>query len=214
MEPNETVKTEDIKFDENGLIPAIVQDARTKRVLTLAYMNRESLEKTLETGETVFWSRSRQELWHKGDTSGNYQHVVSIIADCDRDALTVLVDPDGPACHLGTESCFEYPLTGEPDGGDRAFSLETLYELLEGRKREMPEGSYTSYLFDKGIDKMLKKLGEEGTEIIIAAKNPNPNEIVYEISDYLYHLMVVMAEKGITWEDVTQELARRQKKEN
>ncbi len=209
MEPNETVKTEDIKFDENGLIPAIVQDARTKRVLTLAYMNRESLEKTLETGETVFWSRSRQELWHKGDTSGNYQHVVSIIADCDRDALTVLVDPDGPACHLGTESCFEYPLTGEPDGGDRAFSLETLYELLEGRKREMPEGSYTSYLFDKGIDKILKKVGEESTEVIIAAKDDDKGESIYEIADLAYHVLVMMVQLGIRVEDVRKELASR-----
>jgi phosphoribosyl-ATP pyrophosphohydrolase/phosphoribosyl-AMP cyclohydrolase len=209
MEPNETVKTEDIKFDENGLIPAIVQDVRTKRVLTLAYMNRESLEKTLETGETVFWSRSRQELWHKGDTSGNYQHVVSIIADCDRDALTVLVDPDGPACHLGTESCFEYPLAGAPDSGGAAFSLETLYELLEGRKREMPEGSYTSYLFDKGIDKILKKVGEESTEVIIAAKDDDKGESIYEIADLAYHVLVMMVELGIRVEDVRSELARR-----
>ena len=209
MEPNQNVTIEDIKFDENGLIPAIVQDARTKRVLTLAYMNRESLEKTLETGETVFWSRSRGELWHKGDTSGNYQHVVSIIADCDWDALTVLVDPDGPACHLGTESCFEYPLTGETDGGDGAFSLETLEELLEGRKKEMPEGSYTSYLFEKGIDKILKKVGEESTEVIIAAKDNDRGESIYEIADLAYHVLVMMVQMGIRVEDVRRELAGR-----
>ena len=171
------VTVDDLKFDERGLIPAVVQDNTTKRVLTLAYMNRESLAKTLETGETVFWSRSRQELWHKGETSGAYQHVVSILADCDRDALTILVDKDGPACHLGTDSCFEYPLVGAPDRGT-GFALENLYALLEDRKATMPEGSYTSYLFEKGIDKILKKVGEENTEVIVAAKGDDKKETV------------------------------------
>ena len=163
------INIDELKFDDRGLIPAVVQDAVTKRVLTLAYMNRESLEITLKEGKTCFWSRSRQELWRKGETSGNYQHVKSIIADCDRDALTVLVDKDGPACHLGTDSCFEYPLAGEVDPGcgeepgKDDFSVYSLYKMLEGRKAEMPEGSYTSYLFEKGLDKILKKVGEEST---------------------------------------------------
>lgn len=207
-----TVRPDELKFDENGLIPAIVQDASSKRVLTLAYMNRESLGKTLETRETVFWSRSRQELWHKGETSGNYQHVVSIIADCDRDALTVLVDKDGPACHLGTDSCFEYPLIGAVDPGVdpvKTFSLESLYALLEERKIERPEGSYTSYLFDKGIDKILKKVGEESTEVIIASKADDHDETVYEIADLAYHVLVMMVNMGISVDEVRSELASR-----
>ena len=197
----------DLKFDVNGLIPAIVQDHYTKEVLTLAYMNAESLAITIDEGRTCFFSRSRQELWRKGETSGNVQHVVSITADCDKDALVVEVIKDGPACHLGTDSCFSNPVfhsdLPEP------FTLEGLMKLLEGRKTEKKEGSYTTYLFEKGIDKILKKVGEEATEIVIAAKNPNPEEIKYEISDFLYHVMVLMAEKGVTWDEITRELARR-----
>ncbi len=208
------VKIDDLKFDEKGLIPAIVQDAATRRVLTLAYMNRESLRRTLECGQTVFWSRSRQEYWHKGETSGNFQHVVKIIADCDRDALTVLVRPEGPACHLGTESCFEYPLTDveseEKILEDRQkITLQSLYELLEERKMTRPEGSYTSYLFDEGLDKILKKVGEEATEVIIAAKSGDRGETVYETADLAYHVMVLLAEMGISLTDVEQEMARR-----
>ena len=212
----ERVNIDDIRFDENGLIPAIVQDHETVRVLTLAYMNKESLKKTIETGETVFWSRSRQELWHKGETSGNFQHVVSVTADCDRDALVVSVIKDGPACHLGTESCFEYPVEGswEPDMGfgsadDAGFKLEDLYALLVDRKEKMPEGSYTSYLFEKGIDKILKKVGEESTEVIIASKAGDKPETVYEIADLAYHVLVMMVEMGITVEEVRDELASR-----
>ena len=172
---------EELKFDEKGLIPAIVVDAVSKRVLTLAYMNRESLQISMEKGLTCFWSRSRQELWLKGETSGNYQHIVSITADCDRDALVVLVEKDGPACHLGTESCFEYPLWQSEELG--AFSLEGLMDLLKGRKEEKPEGSYTTYLFEKGIDKILKKVGEESTEVIVAAKGNDKKETIYEIAD-------------------------------
>ena len=201
------IDVNELKFDEKGLIPAIVVDAVSKRVLTLAYMNRESLQISMEKGLTCFWSRSRQELWLKGDTSGNYQHIVSITADCDRDALVVLVEKDGPACHLGTDSCFEYPLWHSEELQE--FSLEGLMELLKGRKELKPEGSYTTYLFEKGIDKILKKVGEEATEIVIAAKNPDAEELKYEICDFLYHVMVLMAEKGVTWEDVTQELANR-----
>ncbi|MBQ1407994.1 MAG: bifunctional phosphoribosyl-AMP cyclohydrolase/phosphoribosyl-ATP diphosphatase HisIE [Eubacterium sp.] len=212
----ERVNIDDIRFDENGLIPAIVQDHETGRVLTLAYMNKESLKKTIETGETVFWSRSRQELWHKGETSGNFQHVVSVTADCDRDALVVSVIKDGPACHLGTESCFEYPVEGswEPDMGfggadDAGFKLEDLYALLVDRKEKMPEGSYTSYLFEKGIDKILKKVGEESTEVIIASKAGDKPETVYEIADLAYHVLVMMVEMGISVEEVRDELASR-----
>lgn len=196
-----------IKFDERGLIPAIVVDAVTKRVLTLAYMNEESLRISMEKELTCFWSRSRQELWLKGETSGNYQHIVSITADCDRDALVVMVEPDGPACHLGTESCFEYPVF-HSDARDE-FSLRGLYELLSGRKEQMPEGSYTTYLFEKGLDKILKKVGEECTEVIIAAKAEDKRETVYEIADLAYHVMVLMAQSGITPEDIHRELASR-----
>ncbi len=196
-----------LKFDEKGLIPAIVVDAETKRVLTLAYMNRESLEISMEKKLTCFWSRSRQELWLKGETSGNYQHIVSITADCDRDALVVLVKPDGPACHLGTESCFENPVFENDEIG--YFTLERLMKLIEGRKTEKKEGSYTTYLFEKGIDKMLKKIGEESTEVIIASKAGDKKETIYEIVDLTYHVMVMMIEMGISLEDVRNELASR-----
>ncbi|MBR4473102.1 MAG: bifunctional phosphoribosyl-AMP cyclohydrolase/phosphoribosyl-ATP diphosphatase HisIE [Oscillospiraceae bacterium] len=199
------ISTDDLKFDEKGLIPAIVQDADTGRVLTLAYMNRESLGISLERKLTCFWSRSRQELWLKGETSGNYQHIVSITADCDRDALLVRVHPDGPACHLGTESCFENPLVN----GEEAFSLDGLYELLLDRKEQLPEGSYTSYLFQKGIDKILKKVGEECTEVIVAGKGGERAETVYEIADLAYHVMVLMVEMGIRPEEVRRELQSR-----
>ncbi len=198
---------EKLKFDENGLIPAIVVDEVSKRVLTLAYMNRESLEISMEKGLTCFWSRSRQELWLKGETSGNYQHIVSITADCDRDALVVTVRPDGPACHLGTESCFEYPVWESEETHD--FSLQMLMKLIEGRKTNKKEGSYTSYLFDKGLDKILKKVGEESTEVIIAAKAEDKDETIYEISDLVYHVMVLMIEAGISIEDIHNELASR-----
>ena len=197
----------ELKFDDRGLIPAIVVDSVTKRVLTLAYMNEESLRISMEKELTCFWSRSRQELWLKGETSGNYQHIVSISADCDRDALVVMVEPDGPACHLGAESCFEYPLW-QSDTREE-FSLRALYHLLEGRKADMPEGSYTTYLFEKGLDKILKKVGEESTEVIIAAKDKDKRETVYEIADLAYHVMVLMVEAGITPEDIHRELASR-----
>ena len=201
------VKIEELKFDEKGLIPAVVVDAVSKRVLTLAYMNRESLQISMEKELTCFWSRSRRELWLKGETSGNYQHIVSITADCDRDALVVMVEPDGPACHLGTASCFEYPVYQSDDRQE--FSLEGLMELLKGRKEEKPEGSYTTYLFEKGLDKILKKVGEESTEVIIAAKAEDKKETVYEIADLAYHVMVLMTEAGISLEEIHRELASR-----
>ena len=196
-----------LKFDEKGLIPAVVVDAISKKVLTVAYMNRESLALSMEKGLTCFWSRSRQELWLKGETSGNYQHIVSITADCDGDALVVAVEKDGPACHTGTDSCFTRPVWQSDTLHE--FSVEGLYELLEGRKRERPEGSYTTYLFDKGIDKILKKVGEECTEVIIAGKADDKKETVYELADLAYHAMVLMVEMGITVEDVHRELASR-----
>ena len=197
----------DLKFDERGLIPAIVVDADTKKVLTLAYMNEESLKITMERELTCFWSRSRQELWLKGETSGNYQHVVSITADCDRDALVVEVNKDGPACHLGNESCFEDKLfESEANSG---FDLDALMRLIEGRKTNPQEGSYTTYLFNKGIDKMLKKVGEEATEVIIAAKDNDKAETVYEIADLCYHVMVMMVEMGISCDDILAELKSR-----
>ena len=201
------IDVNELKFDKDGLIPAIVVDWITKRVLTLAYMNRESLEITMQKGLTCFWSRSRKQLWLKGETSGNYQHVVSITADCDKDALVVLVKPDGPACHLGTESCFEYPVW-ESDALHE-FSLEGLMKLIEGRKTEKKEGSYTTYLFEKGLDKILKKVGEESTEVIIAAKAEDKKDTIYEIADLAYHVMVLMTQAGITLEDIHQELASR-----
>ena len=198
---------DELKFDEKGLIPAIVVDAVTKRVLTLAYMNRESLQITLEKGLTCFYSRSRQKLWLKGETSGNYQHVVSITADCDKDALQVMVEPDGPACHLGTTSCFENPVYVNEENPE--FSLEMLMKMLEGRKKEKKEGSYTTYLFEKGIDKILKKVGEECTEVIIAGKADDKKETIYEIADLAYHVMVLMLQMGISLEDIHRELASR-----
>ena len=201
------IDIDELKFDEKGLIPAIVVDAVSKRVLTLAYMNRESLQISMEKGLACFWSRSRQELWLKGETSGNYQHIVSITADCDRDALVVMVEKDGPACHLGTDSCFEYPLWQSEELHE--FSIDGLMELLKGRKELKPEGSYTTYLFEKGIDKILKKVGEESTEVIVAAKGGDKKETIYEIADLAYHVMVLMTEMGISTEDVQKELASR-----
>lgn len=201
------VKTEELKFDEKGLIPAVVVDAITKKVLTVAYMNKESLEISMEKELTCFFSRSRNELWLKGETSGNYQHIVSITADCDRDALVVEVIPDGPACHLGTESCFEYPVFESEE--NKPFSYEYLFNLIEGRKTEKKEGSYTTYLFEKGLDKILKKVGEECTEVIIAAKDKDKKETIYEISDLVYHVLVLMIEAGISLEDIRKELASR-----
>ncbi len=197
---------EKLKFDDKGLIPAIVVDDDTGKLLTLAYMNRESLEISLEKGLTCFWSRSRQELWLKGETSGNYQHIVSITADCDYDALEVRVKKDGPACHLGDDSCFHNLLSGRRE---EKFSLEGLYQLLLGRKRDLPEGSYTTYLFQKGLDKILKKVGEESTEVIIAGKADDKAETIYEIADLSYHVLVLMVQMGITVEDIRQELASR-----
>ena len=196
-----------LKFDDKGLIPAIVVDSITKKVITLAYMNRESLEISLKKGLTCFYSRSRQELWLKGETSGNYQHIVSITADCDMDALTVVVEKDGPACHKGTDSCFTEPVYQSESLSE--FSLESLYDLLKGRKETLPEGSYTTYLFQKGIDKILKKVGEECTEVIIAAKADDKAETIYEIADLAYHVMVLMNEMGISLEEVHRELASR-----
>ncbi len=197
----------ELKFDENGLIPAIVVDSVSKKVLTLAYMNKESLKISMEKGLTCFWSRSRKELWLKGETSKNYQHIVSITADCDKDALTVVVEPDGPACHKGTFSCFENPVWKSEKLTD--FSLQQLMDMLAGRKKDMPEGSYTTYLFQKGLDKILKKVGEESTEVIIAAKAKDKKETIYEIADLAYHVMVLMTEAGISLEEVHKELASR-----
>ncbi len=201
------IDIENLKFDEKGLIPAVVVDAVSKKVLTVAYMNKESLEISIKEGKTCFWSRSRQELWRKGETSGNFQHIVNIQADCDRDALTVYVIKDGPACHLGTDSCFNDDVYVSDTLS--AFSLESLMEMLVGRKTEMKEGSYTSYLFQKGIDKILKKVGEECTEVIIAAKADDKKETIYEIADLTYHVMVMMIEMGISIDDVMNELASR-----
>ena len=201
------INIDELKFDDKGLIPAIVVDSISKKVLTLAYMNRESLKITMEKGMTCFYSRSRQELWLKGETSGNYQHVVSIIADCDKDALVVVVEKDGPACHLGTDSCFNNTIYESDELSE--FSIGNLYDMLKGRKEKMPAGSYTTYLFEKGIDKILKKVGEESTEVIIGAKSNDKAETVYEIADLAYHVMVLMVEMGITVEDVHRELASR-----
>lgn len=198
---------DELKFDAQGLIPAVVVDSITKDVLTVAYMNKESLKISMEKGLTCFYSRSRGELWLKGETSGNYQHIVSITADCDNDALTVVVEKDGPACHTGSDSCFTKPVYQSAELSQ--FSLEGLYNLLLDRKARMPEGSYTTYLFEKGIDKILKKVGEECTEVIIAGKADDKKETVYEIADLAYHVMVLMTEMGITVEDVHRELASR-----
>lgn len=196
-----------LKFDEKGLIPAIVVDTNTKQVLTLAYMNQESLDISMREGCTCFWSRSRQELWRKGETSGNRQHIVSITADCDQDALVIEVQKDGPACHTGAESCFHNPVFDGP--APAGFTYEGLMQLLQGRKADLPEGSYTTYLFKKGLDKILKKVGEETTEVIIAAKDHDRANTIYEIGDLAYHVMVLMAEAGISLADLRQELASR-----
>jgi phosphoribosyl-ATP pyrophosphohydrolase/phosphoribosyl-AMP cyclohydrolase len=214
------VLIDEINFDERGLIPVIVQDSNTRQVLTLAYMNAESLKRTLETSETWFWSRSRSSLWHKGETSGHTQRVVDILVDCDNDSLTILVKPNGPACHTGEQSCFHNALQEaddsperiaheEPDLGD---VLNDLYALVESRKRDRPEGSYTTYLFDQGLDKILKKVGEESSETIIAAKNQDSEALAREASDLLYHLIVLMVERGLTLEEIRDELVSRGKK--
>ncbi|MBR1969875.1 MAG: bifunctional phosphoribosyl-AMP cyclohydrolase/phosphoribosyl-ATP diphosphatase HisIE [Clostridia bacterium] len=197
----------ELKFDEKGLIPAIVVDADTKKVLTLAYMNKESLEISLEKELTCFFSRSRNELWLKGETSGNFQHIVNITADCDKDALVIEVKKDGPACHTGSDSCF-FERVFESDSLN-PFSLDSLMEMLKGRKINKKEGSYTTYLFEKGLDKILKKVGEESTEVIIAAKDDDKKETIYEIADLMYHVMVLMVEMGISVDDVKRELASR-----
>ncbi|MBO5416429.1 MAG: bifunctional phosphoribosyl-AMP cyclohydrolase/phosphoribosyl-ATP diphosphatase HisIE [Clostridia bacterium] len=201
------INIDELKFDEKGLIPAVVVDVDSRKVLTVAYMNRESLEISIKEEMTCFWSRSRQELWRKGETSGNRQHIVNIMTDCDRDALTVLVRKDGPACHTGADSCFNDYVFQSDTISD--FSLDALMTLIEGRKTEKKEGSYTTYLFEKGIDKILKKVGEECTEVIIAGKADDKAETVYEISDLVYHVMVLMIEMGISLDDIKRELASR-----
>lgn len=201
------INIDKLKFDEKGLIPAVVVDNNSKKVLTVAYMNKESLKISMEKGLTCFYSRSRNELWLKGETSGNYQHIVSITADCDNDALLVVVEKDGPACHMGTDSCFNNSVYKSDELNE--FSMDGLYRLLQDRKEQMPEGSYTTYLFQKGIDKILKKIGEESTEVIIAGKADDKNETVYEIADLAYHIMVMMVEMGISLDDVRKELASR-----
>ena len=201
------INIDELKFDEKGLIPAVVVDDDSKKVLTVAYMNRESLEISMKEGRTCFWSRSRQELWRKGETSGNVQHIVKIQTDCDKDALTVYVKKEGPACHLGTDSCFNDDVYVSDTL--HSFSLEGLMDMLVGRKVEKKEGSYTTYLFEKGIDKILKKVGEECTEVIIAAKADDKKETIYEVADLTYHVMVMMIEMGITLDDIHKELASR-----
>ncbi len=201
------LNVENLKFDDRGLIPAIVVDTETKQVLTLAYMNAESLRISMDEGRTCFFSRSRQELWRKGETSGNVQHIVSITADCDADALVVEVRKDGPACHTGAESCFFRPVY---DGAaQKGFQYEDLFEMLRGRKDAPKEGSYTSYLFDKGRDKILKKVGEEATEVIIAAKDDDRANTIYELGDLMYHAMVLMLDMGITMDEIKAEMASR-----
>ena len=201
------INIDELRFDEKGLIPAIIVDSITKKVLTLAYMSKESLAISMEKELTCFFSRSRNELWLKGETSGNYQHIVSITADCDKDALVVVVEPDGPACHLGTTSCFENPVFQSDERHE--FSYQGLMELIEGRKTDKKEGSYTTYLFEKGLDKILKKVGEECTEVIIAAKDDDRKETIYEVADLAYHVMVMMIQMGISLEDIHKELASR-----
>ena len=199
------INLDEVRFDERGLIPAIVQNAKTLEVLTLAYMNQDSLARTIETGQTWFWSRSRNELWHKGETSGNTQQVVSLALDCDRDAIVVLVDPAGPACHTGATSCFGVAA----DSIDLGHVLDGLYQLIESRERERPSGSYTTYLFNEGIDKILKKVGEESAETIIAAKNEERERLTSEVSDLLYHLVVLLVARGVSLEQIAKELEQR-----
>ena len=200
-----SINLDEVKFDERGLVPAIVQNAKTREVLTLAYMNQESLARTIETGQTWFWSRSRNELWHKGETSGNTQQVVSLALDCDRDAIVVLVDPAGPACHTGARSCFDVA----EDSLYLGRVLDALYQLIESRERERPSGSYTTYLFNEGIDKILKKVGEESAETIIAAKNEERERLASEVSDLLYHLVVLLVARGVSLEEIAKELKQR-----
>lgn len=195
-----------VKFDERGLVPAIVQDARTREVLTLAYMNRQSLARTIESGQTWFWARSRNELWHKGETSGNTQDVVGLAHDCDNDAIVVLVNPAGPACHTGARSCFDL------ENADSGAIFNELYALIQDRERERPEGSYTTYLFEKGLDKILKKVGEESAETIIAAKNDDRKLFAGEVADLMYHLLVLLVARGVSLDDVREELAQRRKR--
>jgi len=214
------LRTDEIKFDERGLVPAVVQDAGTREVLTLAYMNAESLQRTIETRETWFWSRSRSSLWHKGETSGHTQQVTDILVDCDRDSLTVLVSPHGPACHTGERSCFHQRLQEVEDVSAQPAEtrtqlgavLDDLYALIVRRKRDRPEGSYTTYLFGQGLDKILKKVGEEASETIIAAKNDDGEALVKETADLFYHLTVLMVERGLTLEQIGAELGSRGKK--
>src|SRR2546421_6291806 len=212
------IPIDEIKFDERGLVPAIVQDVNTHEVLTLAYMNAESLKRTIETKETWFWSRSRSSLWHKGEKSGHSQRVTEILVDCDHDALTVFVNPNAPACHTGAQSCFhnEFEETGGPEEiadrvSDLGAVLNDLYALIETRKCNRPVGSYTTYLFDQGLDKILKKVGEESSETIIAAKNPDASVLSAEVSDLLYHLLVLLVERSVTLDHVRDELVRRRK---
>ena len=201
------INLDELKFDDRGLIPAVVTDYYTKKVLTVAYMNRESLEICIKEGKTCFYSRSRQKLWRKGETSGNFQHIVYIKTDCDRDALTVEVVKDGPACHLGTDSCFnDYVYASE---SLPQFSVDGLYSLLEGRKKDKPQGSYTTYLFEQGIDKILKKVGEECTEVVVAGKGGDKAETTFEIADLMYHVMVLMVQIGIEPKDIIDEMAKR-----
>lgn len=214
---------EELKYDEHGLIPVVVQDAGTREVLTVAYMNAESLRRTLAEGETWFWSRSRAALWHKGETSGHTQRVVALALDCDRDALVAFVEPSGPACHTGARSCFQHEVEGARGGGEEGdglaasrepcalgATLAALYALIEGRSRERPAGSYTTYLFEQGLDKILKKVGEESAETIIAAKNGDAHALIAEVSDLFYHLLVMLVERGVSLEDVERELAGRE----
>ncbi len=200
-----TMDPQKVSFDEHGLVPVIVQDAHTREVLTLAYMNQESLARTLETGQTWFWSRSRNELWHKGATSGNTQDVVTLATDCDNDAIVVLVEPAGPACHTGARSCFDLQLPEQPPGD----LLHELYEVIKSRKQERPAGSYTAYLFDNGLDKILKKVGEEAAETIIAAKNEDRQQLIAETADLLYHLLVMLVQREVNLDEVRGELAQR-----
>lgn len=204
------IEIESLTFDEKGLIPAVVQDARTKEVLTVAYMNLESLQKTIETGETWFYSRSRKELWHKGETSGNTQKVVSITTDCDQDALVVEVLPAGPACHNGTTSCFTETIV-EKDPVGSVGIISELVELIKKREAEMPEGAYTTYLFTEGIDKICKKVGEEATEVVIGAKNRDAEEVKWEAADLIYHLLVLLQEQKVSVYDVLDVLVERHK---
>ena len=206
-----SISWEEFKKNSDGMVPVIVQDYKTEAVLMLAYMNKEAYEKTLSSGKMTYWSRSRDELWVKGDTSGHYQYVKSLKADCDKDTILAKVSQVGPACHTGSYSCFFHSIMEKEDANtsNPLKVFEDVFAVIKDRKINPKEGSYTNYLFDKGVDKILKKLGEEATEIVIAAKNPNPNEIKYEISDFLYHMMVLMAEKGITWEEIIEDLAKR-----